>query len=325
MMLDKIIEKGFYMRSPARGNVTMFLFLLFFVFSSVFTGIVALIAGVDLEENFLLAAALGQVVGIFIPFLLYLLFTRQKPKNVLKFAPLGAKNAILVTVISFSVIPMVTIVSFLSSFVFYPMINDFVMDLTIYPFWASFLVVAIFPSLFEEFMIRGAICSEYEGVSMKKASIFSGLFFGIMHMNFHQSVYTGLFGVLYAYLLYQTRSIWAPILLHFINNGLVVVLAYIEPYVVWHDNIMNNTPMFLAVFGGASLVLTPVFVICLRKIKAASPEAEEVVEKADEGISNIDAPADESKSRQIFTWAFFASIGFFVIFAGITEILFRLQ
>lgn len=308
----------------------MFFFLLFFAFVSTVMAIVMELMGIGVEDNFLLATALGQLVGIFGSFLLYLFFTRQKPSKVLKFAPLGAKNTVLVIIISFAVIPMVTITSFLSSFIFYPVINDFVMDLSAYPFWLSFLVVAIFPSLFEEFMIRGAICAEYEGVSIKKASIITGLFFGIMHMNFHQSIYTGLFGVLYAYLLYQTRSIWAPILLHFINNGLAVVLAYSESYVTWNDNIWNDTPMFLAIYGGASLVLAPVFIICLKKIRAVYQESNKKIEGALETIeveSKIEAEVEttEIKKPRIFTWSFYAIIGFFVIFAGLLEIGLRFQ
>jgi len=47
----------------------------------------------------------------------------------------------------------------------------------------------------------------------------NGLFFGIIHLNPQQFSYAFVLGVIFAYMVYYTRSIWAGILPHFIFNA----------------------------------------------------------------------------------------------------------
>jgi len=286
----------------------MLLFLIYFFVIQLVITAVMLVLGFDIEQDFLIVTGAGQIFGLFVPFCFYLLFTKQRQSEVLKWSPLGSKNALLVVVISLSVIPMVHLISYLSSFVFFPVINLMMVDLTVNPLWLSLLVIAVFPSLFEEFLMRGAIYSEYRDVSIKKAAIMTGLFFGIMHLNFHQAIYAGAFGVLYAYILFYTRSIWAPILLHFINNGLAVVLAYSEAYTIWYDTLSENPLLFVTIIGGLSLILTPVLILGLKSLK------------------NNNEPHEDThdSSLKIFDWSFWLIIAFFVIYAGIMEVAFRL-
>ena len=136
----------------------------------------------------------------------------------------------------------------------------------------------------------------------------TGLFFGIMHLNFHQAIYAGAFGVLYAYILFYTRSIWAPMLLHFINNGIAVVSAYSETYVNWYDNLSENPLMFIVIIGGLSLVLAPVLILSLKSLKQNNEPHE------DNNDSNL----------KIFDWAFWVIIGFFLVYAAAMEVAFRL-
>jgi len=293
------------MRSPARGNKTMFFFLLYYLIMSSLIPFILIAMGFD---DMIINIAIAQILGLFLPFLFYLLFTKQRQSDVLKWSPLGIKNTLLVIVIALAVIPMVQLVSYLSSFIFFPVIEAVMIDMTVHPMWLSLIVVAVFPSLFEELIFRGAIYAEYEGVSIKKAAIMTGLFFGIMHMNFHQAIYAGLFGILYAYILFYTRSIWAPILLHFINNGISVILSYWDAYMAWFSGISNDVPIFIGLYGVISLVLAPVLFLCLRKLKQNNKPHQEV-----DGAENI------------FGWAFWSIIGLFIIVAGLMEIGFRLM
>ena len=296
--------------SPARGNKTMFFLLLYlivgiFVFPAIFSAI-----GLDVEGMF--AMPLIYVLVLFVPFLFYLLFTRQTHKAVLKWKPLGKTNALLVIGLTIALIPFVQVVIRLSALVFFPMINDFMLDIAAYPIWFSLLTIAVFPALFEEFLFRGALYAEFEQLPIKKIALITGLFFGIMHLNFHQSIYAGIFGVLYAYVLFYTQTIWAPILMHFVNNGIAVALAYVAPYNAWYAEIWENLPMFLLVYGVLSLVMLPVFVLCFKKLKASATlpptEAEEYTEET------------EAPKVKVYTWAFWATLALFLLFGGIMEI-----
>ena len=254
------------MRSPARGNKTMLFFVLYLLVFQIVLYLVPLTAGIELEPLTLMA--LGQIFGLFIPFLFYLLFTRQKFKNVLLLRPLNAKNTLIVLLISIIIIPLVHLATFLLSLVFQPMVFDAMRAMAAAPLWASLLVIGVFPSLFEEFFIRGAIYKEYESVSIRKRAIITGLFFGIMHFNFHQSFYAFLFGILYAYLLYYTRSIFAPMLMHFVNNSLAVLMFRSAGFVEGYFALWENQAMFLLIIGGLSLVMLPLLVIFLKELIA---------------------------------------------------------
>ena len=299
------------MRSPARGNKLMFFLTLWFFGASLIMGLIMILFG--LEDQILLSLALSQIVGLFIPFVFYLIITKQRQRQVLKWRSLGVRNTILTLVITLAAFPIVNLISHLSSFVFVPAIDLITVDITAYPFWISLIIVAAFPALFEEFMFRGALYHEYEGVSIHKAAIVTGLFFGIIHLNFHQSIYAGAMGILMAYLLYFTRSIWAPILMHFFHNGLATALAYIP----MAEPVEENPLTTLLVFGGLSLVMVPVLIVCFKKLKP--PVSEEVAPS----VETSEEPQPE-EPQKVFTWGFWATIGLFIFFAGLMEIVLRM-
>ena len=299
------------MRSPARGNKTMLFFILYLLAFQIVIFLVPLAA--DIEPRPLTLWALGQIIGLFVPFLFYLLFTKQKFKNVLLLTPLNPRNTLIVLLISIVIVPMVHLASYLLALVFHPMVFDAMLEIKTAPLWASLLVIGVFPSLFEEFFIRGAIYSEYEEVSIRKRAIMTGLFFGIMHFNFHQSLYAFIFGILYAYLLYYTRSIFAPILMHFVNNSISVLMFRSAAFIDAYFALWENRAMFLLIMGGLSLLMLPLLVVFLKELSAyhkkhfppaAVPPNENAV---------LDKP-------KILTWAFWLVLVLFLLGAGVMEL-----
>ena len=304
--------------TPARGNKTMFFLLLYLIVGVIVFPLIFMSIGLDVES--MLASAVIYVLVLFVPFVFYLLFTRQTHRAVLKWKPLGKTNALLVIGITIAIIPFLSIVSRLSAFVFFPVINEYMMDITSYPIWFSLFTVAVLPALFEEFLFRGALYAEFEQLPIKKIALITGLFFGIMHLNFHQSIYAGLMGILYAYILFYTQTIWAPILMHFANNSIAVAFAYATPHSARMTELGENLPMFLLVYGSLSLVMLPVFLLCFKKLKAnAALPPKEAVEYAGEATEAAPAP-----KVKVFTWAFWVVLGLFLLFGGLMEIALRL-
>jgi len=298
------------MRSPARGNKAVLFFLLYFFAAQVVIYLVPQAAGIEPGALFLMA--LSQIFGLFVPFLFYLLFTKQKFKDVLLLTPLSLRHALLVFFISIAIIPMVHMTSRLFSFVFHPMVIQAMVEMAAAPLWASLLVIGIFPSLFEEFLFRGAIYKEYEPVSIRTRAVMTGLFFGIMHLNFHQSLYAFLFGILYAYILYYTRSILAPMLLHFVNNSLSVIMVRSSALMDGYLELWESPAMFLMIFGGFSLAMLPVLVISLKELR--SYHSRHFPPALTEG------EADGSSGKpKMFTWAFWLVLVLFLLVAGLTE------
>ena len=143
----------------------------------------------------------------------------------------------------------------------------------------------------------GALYSEYEKVSIKKTALIIGLFFGVAQFSFHQAIYVTLGGILMAYLVYYTRTILAPVLMNFIFNSTTVIVIYFDFLSGEYIGSFTESPlMYCVVLGGLSLVLTPVAVMCFKKLIA---HRESIVP---------DVPTDDAIAPEprVLTWAFWA-------------------
>jgi hypothetical protein len=94
------------------------------------------------------------------------------------------------------------------------------------PLWAFVLVVALTPAICEEFTVRGIILSGYKKTNINKAAVITGFMFAVLHLNPSQFLYTFALGVILAYLVSVTDSIFASMICHFIFNGINAVLAW---------------------------------------------------------------------------------------------------
>ena len=313
------------MRSPAKINKAIFFLALWMIAANLVAGIIA--------ENFGLGAIVGtgiyQIVGLFVPFLFYLLVTKQNHRKVLAWKPLSLKNGLVVLALSVALLPMLQVVARIASFVFTPALMDIVEDVSITPIWLTFIIIAILPSFFEEFWFRGAMYTKYRegGVSIRKTAIITGIFFGLMHLNFHQAIYAAVMGFVYAYLLYYTRSIWAPIIGHIINNGIHALLLYSEPYMDWMASFDDRAGMFLLIMGIASLVMLPVLILSIRHFKKYHAVTQD--QKPKEPVAEEEATAEESPQSgikaKVYTWGFWAAVTVFVLVAILMEFALRIM
>ncbi|HCJ01405.1 MAG TPA: hypothetical protein DHV31_00775 [Clostridiales bacterium] len=107
-------------------------------------------------------------------------------------------------------------------------------------FALSFLALTILPAICEETAVRGVFLSGAKQKSAVFAIFLSAAVFALMHGNFNQLVNQFLIGVVAAYLVCITGSIYAGALLHFMNNGLAMICEYgfangwIDPRFYWY-------------------------------------------------------------------------------------------
>ena len=94
------------------------------------------------------------------------------------------------------------------------------------PFWSSFLVIAVFAAIFEEWLYRGMILRGFL-TKMKPgaAIIVSALFFAVIHLNPWQALNAFIIGVIMGFVYYKTGCLWLTMLIHFINNGISVIIG----------------------------------------------------------------------------------------------------
>jgi len=99
------------------------------------------------------------------------------------------------------------------------------------------LIVAIVPAIGEELLFRGVLQkimiawtkNPHTGIWI------TAFLFSALHMQFFGFFPRMLLGALFGYLFFWSKSLWLPILGHFINNGTVVIASYLYPEMV------NNT------------------------------------------------------------------------------------
>lgn len=106
------------------------------------------------------------------------------------------------------------------------------------------LVLAVTPAICEEFLFRGFLLSSTERrFAPLPLFLLNGAVFGVFHLNAFRILPTAFLGVLLALVVWRTRSIWTGVLMHMINNGLIVVLSSAPLMPVWEGSMEDRPPL----------------------------------------------------------------------------------
>ena len=88
----------------------------------------------------------------------------------------------------------------------------------------SVFAMAVFPALLEEFLFRGVIMGSLLKFGKPFAIFVSSLLFGLVHQNLVQIPFAFLVGLVLAFVVLETGSIWAGVIVHFLNNFIATIL-----------------------------------------------------------------------------------------------------
>lgn len=117
----------------------------------------------------------------------------------------------------------------------------------------AFLSLAVLPSLGEEFLVRGSIFSSLkDSIGIKKAVLFSALFFALMHGSVAQLGHQFMVGLACAIFVVLGGSVWYGVILHLTNNALTVGL-----------NAINSSNMLQVMQTPQQFFTSWNFVICI--------------------------------------------------------------
>lgn len=95
---------------------------------------------------------------------------------------------------------------------------------------SSLLMVVVFAPLLEELFCRGIILRGLlKHLTPVKAILWSAAIFGVIHMNPWQAIPAFLIGIMMGWIYWKTRSLWATIFFHFINNGFAYIITIFFP------------------------------------------------------------------------------------------------
>ena len=139
----------------------------------------------------------------------------------------------------------------------------------------NILLMALLPAVAEELTFRGVLQNLFEVIdeTLKKkgnrvhiAIWCSAILFSAIHMQFYGFLPRMLMGALFGYALVWTGSLWIPILMHFTNNAMAVILYFLAIRSGWDmdkvDTIGTNDTLWL---GVVSLVLTIIGIYAFRR------------------------------------------------------------
>lgn len=110
--------------------------------------------------------------------------------------------------------------------------EEFVQNARSWTPWLAVLIVAGCPALSEELWCRAFLGRGLVGqYGLIPGILISSYFFGAMHVLPHQATMAMLMGIVLHYAYVTTRSLFVPMLLHFLNNACVVLGEELSKYV----------------------------------------------------------------------------------------------
>lgn len=99
-----------------------------------------------------------------------------------------------------------------------------------YSLWFCLLVVAVGAAVNEELFCRGFLGRGLVGrYGIVWGVLITSIVFGSIHLNLPQGIWACVLGVFLHLAYLATRSLWVPILLHFVNNALAVLVQWALP------------------------------------------------------------------------------------------------
>lgn len=263
-----------------------FIFILLFS-ASLFTGLgvllASLIADVPISENILTISSntdsliiiqIISAIGTFIvPVFIYTFLFENNSIVFLKLDKLPGLRAILYTIVIFFLANFVLdlLVKMMYLIPFESMDNSFIkgllqaeidsektlkgfLDFTSpLKFIAVFFMMAILPGIGEELTFRGVFMNLFEEASKSHifAIVLSGFVFAVIHVQLHNFLAIFFMGMMLGSIYYLTKNLWVSILAHLFNNGLIVVMSYMNNLGMMEFDFSktDDMPLNISIFG----------------------------------------------------------------------------
>ena len=206
-------------------------------------GFVAMVAVLYFAGGILLFASFGEPgiamaewMLLFIPALLFVGWGGFDPTTTLSIRRPRARALAGAAVLGAGAIPLGWLLGWLQSYVL-PVPPDLVESLDRLVTanspgrlaWLVFLL-AVTPAVCEEIVFRGVLLGGTRSLTPFRAIVLNGVVFGLFHVSFETVVRflpTAYLGIVIAYAVQRTGSLFVGMLMHFMNNATIVLVASI--------------------------------------------------------------------------------------------------
>lgn len=241
--------RSFFRDSGLLSRILQLLFLFFF-FSLVVTALIAVLFGSGQQpETLRLQMILQRIFMFILPPLLVAYLWFDKPFSWLRLNKFpGLWQIVSVVVLSVVIVPFVNVLTALNAQMVLPewlsgvsewmrTMEDSAAGLTMkllnvndsFLLLQNIILVALIPAIGEELFFRGGIqtiISDKKNIHL--AVWISAFVFSAIHLQFYGFVPRMLLGGMYGYLLFWSGSLWLPVIAHFVNNGMAVLVYYLR-------------------------------------------------------------------------------------------------
>lgn len=300
------------------------------IFRSNFYGMIIILLGIIMsltvgkvmtKNNFsmYLSTAVLQAMIFLIPAIIYFAVTKLSVKETLKFNKISFKDVLIIILIGITIQPLVMGLSGLSTLI---MPNNFsqaiTKPVTDSSLLLTILVIGVMPALFEEITFRGIILSGYDETNVRKAAIFTGIYFAIMHYDLQRFLYTFILGFIFVYLVRITNSIFASMLCHGVVNSVQMIYLKLVLSNAKNSQATANGAQSLRNMPAAQLVGVIVAFMIFIFIGGILTYLLVKVLKKGHSVKNIDVSTAEEVSacniqEKIINWPFIVTVIIYII------------
>ena len=172
--------------------------------------------------------AATQYPVILLPMILFIAFRKYNFKDVLRLNKITFKQTVLSILIPIFAYPVALFFNYISIIIIslfgelQP--SPFPVPQTAGMFLVGLILFAITPGICEEIMFRGVMLRAYERLGIKRAIVITGILFGLFHFDVQNFLGPAFLGILFAYMVYKTNSIYSSMIAHAINNTIALTL-----------------------------------------------------------------------------------------------------
>lgn len=189
--------------------------------------------------------------------------------------------------------PIINIVSYLISLTGIDIQTGIDMPLTgIGDLVLALLMIALLPAISEELIYRGIIFNGLKKWGKWPAILLSALLFCLMHGAVEQFTYTFILGIVLGYLMWETGALWLCMLVHFVNNAVVLISMYVAPAALLAPSLVD----ILLAFGMLALSIGLVILVFFIMKKLKKKESPEMTLSSSE--QNIAEPLMAKKKKE---------------------------
>jgi membrane protease YdiL (CAAX protease family) len=220
-----------------------------------------------------------QILFLIVPLVIYLIVTKKSVVSTLRLKKIRLKNLPSIIGVALLIYPIAAFLGFVTDLFFHNNVGDVLSKMNSLPLWAFVLIIALTPAICEEMTMRGIVLSGYNKMGINGAAVITGFLFAVLHMNPPQFLYTFALGVIFAYLVRITNSIFSSMICHFAFNGISACATWFQlKHGVKNTDITSLSPMVrnsmfvtLFVFTVGAVVGIVFIILYLKKI---NPENE---------------------------------------------------